>query len=61
MNSVCSSAQLPYETVNTLFHIVRSKHNKKFFLQGHQPNEVLHQQLRVVFVYTAMFASMEAN
>jgi hypothetical protein len=49
MNSIRTSAEWPYETVTTLFHIMRSKHNKKFLLQDRLLNEVLHQQLRVVF------------
>ena len=49
MNSIRTSAEWPYETVTSLFHIMRSKHNKKFLLQDRLLNEVLHQQLRVVF------------
>jgi alpha-ketoglutarate-dependent taurine dioxygenase len=61
MNSVRTSAEWPYETVTTLFHVMRSKHNKKMLTRQREPNTTLFAQLRVVFFLYNCYVCMNGS
>jgi hypothetical protein len=50
-DSVRAYIEWTYGDVITLFHILHETYQKKYFLPDCMINEVLHQQLRVVFFY----------
>jgi hypothetical protein len=52
MSRLRTSAELPYETVTNLFHILHSKYNKHFLRRNRTVNDIIHKQLRVVFFFT---------
>jgi hypothetical protein len=62
-NSVRTSIQWTYGDIIVLFHVMHETYSKKYFLPDRTINDVLHQQLRVVFfIYTtAMSALMVIN
>ena len=61
-NSVHMSIKWTYGDIIVLFHVMHETYQKKYFLTDRTINEVLHQQLRVVFLCsTVMSALMVIN
>ena len=60
-NSVRTSIEWTYGDVVVLFHVLHSKYNKKYFLPDRTINQLLHQQLRVVFFIYKCYVCFNGN
>ena len=60
-NSIQTSIEWTYGDVIVLFHVLHETYQKKYFLTDRTINEVLHQQLRVVFFIYNCYVCFNGN
>jgi hypothetical protein len=60
-NSIRTSIEWTYGDVIVLFHVLHETYQKKYFLPDRTINEVLHQQLRVVFFIYKCYVCFNGN
>jgi hypothetical protein len=58
MNSLRTSVEWPYGDITLLFKVMRSKHQKRYFLSTGLVNMSLHQQFRVVVFFCTTVTSV---